>query len=574
MHLSSIEKMQRFRNDFLAGMEDLTLKILDFGSMAIGGSYRSIFDCSGWEYTGTDIRPGENVDIVLSDPYSWLEIDSDSVDVVVSGQTFEHIEFFWQTMLEMARVLRPGGLCCLIAPSGGPEHRYPVDCWRFYPDGFRALAKYANLDPLKVETHWYPEGYADGSREWADTWMVARKPVTVIADEGAHVYRREIVAGDPEDSLTKIKKYIAPRTTVLELGPATGYLTRYLKEELDCQVDCVELSPEMARETEKYCRKMVVSDLDKTELLSHFEESSYDVVVIADVIEHLVDGEKTLNSCRRLIKKEGRCVISFPNIAHVSVVGSLLKGRFDYTDEGLLDKTHLRFYTKANLIAMANRCGFSVECLESVIKLPEDTEMADSLTDLPAETQRLLFEREDALVYQFILVCAPTGPVAAGNNAVWTSRPTSAIDLRRSFLVSQQERIDVLDERLLEAQTLAHDRMEKLQDFETRFEEVKQLALERMVKIQKIEDALRNAQELAFSRMDEVTHLAAALAEAQRMAFERAHKILELEKVIADWDALLGPCKSRIERVLRSKAFKFAKQMKKRWLSKTRTGSP
>ena len=93
-----------------------------------------------------DLSEGENVDLVLSDPYSWSEIRSSSVDVFVSGQAFEHIEFFWQTMLEIARALKPGGLCCIIAPSGGPEHKYPLDCWRFYPDGFRALARYAGLD--------------------------------------------------------------------------------------------------------------------------------------------------------------------------------------------------------------------------------------------------------------------------------------------------------------------------------------------------------------------------------------------------------------------------------------------
>jgi hypothetical protein len=80
-------------------------------------------------------------------------------------------------MLEVARVLKPNGLCCIIAPSGGHEHRYPVDCWRFYADGFDALARYANLVPLKAVTQWenLPQ-YDIGTNEWHDSLLIAQKP--------------------------------------------------------------------------------------------------------------------------------------------------------------------------------------------------------------------------------------------------------------------------------------------------------------------------------------------------------------------------------------------------------------
>jgi len=69
-----------------------------------------------------------------------------------------------------------GGLCCVIAPSGGFEHRYPVDCWRYYPDGFKALARWARLEVLEAWTEWEPAEYGDGSEPWKDTIMVCRKP--------------------------------------------------------------------------------------------------------------------------------------------------------------------------------------------------------------------------------------------------------------------------------------------------------------------------------------------------------------------------------------------------------------
>ncbi len=175
MHQSSYDKMSKFATDFLVGRQDDKLLIYDLGSQDINGSYRPIFDHPSWRYVGVDLDHGENVDLVLGDPYQWREVAGETVDILVSGQAFEHIEYFWLTMAEIARVLKKGGLCCLIAPSRGPEHRYPVDCWRFYPDGFRALARYAGLEVLSVTTQWDSLDYMDCSNNWGDTMLVARK---------------------------------------------------------------------------------------------------------------------------------------------------------------------------------------------------------------------------------------------------------------------------------------------------------------------------------------------------------------------------------------------------------------
>lgn len=176
MHQSSLENMLAFRKKYLDPRKNDLLLILDLGSLDINGSYRHYFDVFPWKYMGMDMNPGKNVDIVLKNPYRWQEIKSNSADVLISGQAFEHIEFFWITMLEIARVLKPGGLCCIIAPSGGPEHRYPVDCWRFYPDGFAALTRFAKLDLLEVSTNWELEGkYMDESNAWKDTILVCQK---------------------------------------------------------------------------------------------------------------------------------------------------------------------------------------------------------------------------------------------------------------------------------------------------------------------------------------------------------------------------------------------------------------
>ena len=178
MHQSSYEKMRDFKNRYLKNLKKKPLRILDLGSQDVNGTYKPLFAESAWTYQGLDMEPGKNVDIVLSNPYSWTEVPSNSADVLISGQALEHVEFFWVTMLEVSRILKPGGLCCIIAPSGGVEHRFPVDCWRFYSDGFKALSKFALLEEIEVIKQTQPDDkYTDSSNIWLDTVLICKKGV-------------------------------------------------------------------------------------------------------------------------------------------------------------------------------------------------------------------------------------------------------------------------------------------------------------------------------------------------------------------------------------------------------------
>lgn len=177
MHQSSYDRMTRFCREYLAHRRGDHLIILDIGSMNVNGCYRPLFNDPAWRYQGVDMEAGKNVDIVLNSPYDWTQISSKSIDVVISGQAFEHIQYFWITLLEIARVLKPGGLGCIIAPSSGPEHRYPTDCWRFYPDGLSAMAAFAGVAVREATTYWKDENYTDGSDAWHDSVLIFQKPV-------------------------------------------------------------------------------------------------------------------------------------------------------------------------------------------------------------------------------------------------------------------------------------------------------------------------------------------------------------------------------------------------------------
>lgn len=168
--------MNDFVQKYLRARGDEPLVILDLGSQDFNGSYRSLFERPLWRYVGVDLAPGPNVDVVLRDPYYWREIRAESSDVIVSGQTFEHTEFFWLSMREMTRALKVGGLVCIVAPSAGDEHRYPVDCWRVYPDGLRAAARYVGLEVVEAWTQWGDLPQYDGeSNKWHDSVLIARK---------------------------------------------------------------------------------------------------------------------------------------------------------------------------------------------------------------------------------------------------------------------------------------------------------------------------------------------------------------------------------------------------------------
>jgi SAM-dependent methyltransferase len=177
MHKSSIIRMQWFIDNYASKITKDEVRVLDVGSYDVNGSYRHLFNDSKYHYTGLDTEEGPNVDIVLKNPYDWDAIESDYFDVAISGQALEHIEFFWKIMEEMTRVLKKDGLLCLIAPKGFSEHRYPVDCYRFFTDGMIALARYVGIEPLHAHTNCAP---SITDTEWysytcADSILIARK---------------------------------------------------------------------------------------------------------------------------------------------------------------------------------------------------------------------------------------------------------------------------------------------------------------------------------------------------------------------------------------------------------------
>ena len=135
MHDTAMEFGRLFFYTYFKDARDL--RIVDIGALDVNGTLRSVAP-PGCEYIGMDFAPGKGVDVILTDPYS-LPLQDNSVDICVSSSCFEHAEFFWLLFNESMRILKPNGVLYINAPSNGNVHRYPVDCWRFYPDSGVAL---------------------------------------------------------------------------------------------------------------------------------------------------------------------------------------------------------------------------------------------------------------------------------------------------------------------------------------------------------------------------------------------------------------------------------------------------
>lgn len=161
MHQSALRSGAAFFAAY--GQYKVSAKVVDIGSLNVNGSLKDVCP-TRFEYVGVDFAEGAGVDVVLKDPYV-LPFGDETADVVVCSSCFEHSEMFWLAFLEAVRILKPDGLLYLNVPSNGLFHRYPVDCWRFYPDSGRALATWANRSG-------YPVALLESfiSRQQNDSW--------------------------------------------------------------------------------------------------------------------------------------------------------------------------------------------------------------------------------------------------------------------------------------------------------------------------------------------------------------------------------------------------------------------
>lgn len=152
---------------------------------------------------------------------------------------------------------------------------------------------------------------------------------------------------------------VEPNVTLLEIGCATGYVTRHLKENMGCRVTAVEVNEESAEQARPYADRLIVGDIERPETWEQIK-GPFDYALCGDVLEHLTDPWEVVRRIRGVLSPNGYVVASIPNIAYYKVRKQLLLGRFDYAEDGVMDRTHLRFFTRQSALALFEDAGLSV----------------------------------------------------------------------------------------------------------------------------------------------------------------------------------------------------------------------
>lgn len=170
-----------------------------------------------------------------------------------------------------------------------------------------------------------------------------------------------------------VERLIAPDArAVLDVGCSTGLLGAAVKARTGAKVTGIELCEEMAEEARGRIDNVLVGDA--TEILAGEELKGhrFDTIICADILEHLLDPWKTLKAAVSLLSPQGVVVASIPNIRHLDTIYNLaIKGYWPYRDRGIHDRTHLRFFTRKNIVELFEYAGLRVEVMEANYRFVE-----------------------------------------------------------------------------------------------------------------------------------------------------------------------------------------------------------
>ena len=215
-----------------------------------------------------------------------------------------------------------------------------------------------------------------------------------------HAYYR-VFDAKTRNSITAIAEKISADSLVLDLGAGSGVLGEYLSTEKNCIVDGIDLNLQETKHSDCY-RKIQSANLE-TQSLATLLSDQYDVIVCADLLEHLRSPQQLLVQLKDFVKADGSILLSVPNVSHIGLVSDLIEGAFEYRSEGLLDATHLRFFTRYSLNNLLHESGLRISSIETIELDPGETEFNQPTDAFPPKLVNLLVSRADALTYQFIV---------------------------------------------------------------------------------------------------------------------------------------------------------------------------
>lgn len=217
------------------------------------------------------------------------------------------------------------------------------------------------------------------------------------------------VNSDGQSAPAKLLGLVGSGKRVLEVGCASGVQTKILKEQHGCTITGIEIDVVAAEAAAKYCDSIVVGDLETLDLDKSIGLQRFDVITIADVLEHLRNPGRVLGNLKKYLNADGFILASIPNVVHAGLILEMANGRFDYRPYGLLDDTHLRFFTLKSVMRLFEECGLQVKSLDRVLQTVEESEFCQHPLS-SAESAILEYvqlNNPEWKTYQFIVKATP-----------------------------------------------------------------------------------------------------------------------------------------------------------------------
>jgi len=224
-------------------------------------------------------------------------------------------------------------------------------------------------------------------------------------------YQFEVDLDDPNNGHAVLVGLVARHRNdamdVLEVGCSSGYVGATLVAR-GHRVTGVEADPVAAEAAGS--RLQAVHAMEADRFLARPASTRYDAILFGDVLEHIADPETTLRLCHPHLAADAIVAVSLPCITHGSIRAMLLDGRWDYADFGLLDRTHLRFFSREGMAGLMARGGFRIRRLRATV-MPIDTaarEYGMQLSERSIAAVEALGNGDPGLlVFQFVLSASP-----------------------------------------------------------------------------------------------------------------------------------------------------------------------
>lgn len=219
---------------------------------------------------------------------------------------------------------------------------------------------------------------------------------------------------ETNNTMKIINDSISSNTDVLEFGCACGRLTKHLKNNKNCRVTIVEIDKEAGDEASKYAIDSFTGNIDgdiEKYIWAENINSKFDYIIFADVLEHLYNPQKVLKRCKDFLKENGSILVSVPNIAHNSIIIDLINSKFDYQKTGLLDDTHIKFFTYESFKRMLDEINLVKYKEFATYSKVGENEFNNSYDDVSKYIKKEINKRPKGNVYQYVYEIKQENPL-------------------------------------------------------------------------------------------------------------------------------------------------------------------